>query len=286
MTGLVLEGGGHRGIYTAGVLDVFIENKIKVDGVIGVSAGAIHGASFVAGQVGRSVRYTEKYCNNKDYMSWGSLFRTGDLFNSDFCYRLLPEQLDPFDNIGFEKATIPYYTVCTDVNTGEAVYHQSKSLRGDEIKWIQASASMPLVARPVNIDGQLLLDGGMADSIPVRKFEEMGFEKNIVVLTQEEGYVKKPNKAIPLISAFYKKYPKLVEVTRNRHINYNESIEYLKQLEIGEKAFVIRPSQKPMAGRLEKDPAKIRLTYELGRRDALNALHSIRVFLTGGNYAE
>lgn len=279
MTGLVLEGGGHRGIYTAGVLDVFIENKIMVDGVIGVSAGAIHGASFVAGQVGRSVRYTEKYCNNKDYMSFYSLLKTGDLFNEDFCYRLLPEQLDPFDNIGFEKATIPYYTVCTDVNTGKAVYHQCKSLRGKEMKWLQASASMPLVARNVEIDGQLLLDGGIADSIPVKKFQEMGFEKNIVVLTQEEGYVKKPNKMMHVISMKYKKYPEFVESVKNRHNVYNESTEYLKNLEIAGNALVIRPSQKPMASRLEKDPVKIRLTYELGRRDALNALHEIRVFL-------
>lgn len=279
MTGLVLEGGGHRGIYTAGVLDVFIENKIMVDGVIGVSAGAIHGASFVAGQVGRSVRYTEKYCNNKDYMSFYSLLKTGDLFNEDFCYRLLPEQLDPFDNIGFEKATIPYYTVCTDVNTGKAVYHQCKSLRGKEMKWLQASASMPLVARNVEIDGQLLLDGGIADSIPVKKFQEMGFEKNIVVLTQEEGYVKKPNKMMHVIFMKYKKYPEFVESVKNRHNVYNESTEYLKNLEIAGNALVIRPSQKPMASRLEKDPAKIRLTYELGRRDALNALHEIRVFL-------
>ena len=279
MTGLVLEGGGHRGIYTAGVLDVFIENKIMVDGVIGVSAGAIHGASFVAGQVGRSVRYTEKYCNNKDYMSFYSLLKTGDLFNEEFCYRLLPEQLDPFDNIGFEKATIPYYTVCTDVNTGKAVYHQCKSLRGEEMKWLQASASMPLVARNVEIDGQLLLDGGIADSIPVKKFQEMGFEKNIVVLTQEEGYVKKPNKMMHVISMKYKKYPEFVESVKNRHNVYNESTEYLKNLEIAGNALVIRPSQKPMASRLEKDPAKIRLTYELGRRDALNALHEIRVFL-------
>lgn len=279
MTGLVLEGGGHRGIYTAGVLDVFIENKIMVDGVIGVSAGAIHGASFVAGQVGRSVRYTEKYCNNKDYMSFYSLLKTGDLFNEDFCYRLLPEQLDPFDNIGFEKATIPYYTVCTDVNTGKGVYHQCKSLRGEEMKWLQASASMPLVARNVEIDGQLLLDGGIADSIPVKKFQEMGFEKNIVVLTQEEGYVKKPNKMMHVISMKYKKYPEFVESVKNRHNVYNESTEYLKNLEIAGNALVIRPSQKPMASRLEKDPAKIRLTYELGRRDALNALHEIRVFL-------
>lgn len=279
MTGLVLEGGGHRGIYTAGVLDVFIENKIVVDGVIGVSAGAIHGASFVAGQVGRSVRYTEKYCNNRDYMSWGSLFRTGDLFNEDFCYRLLPEQLDPFDNIGFEKATIPYYTVSTDVHTGEPVYHQCKNLRGENIKWIQASASMPLVARIVNVEGQQLMDGGIADSIPIKKFQELGFDKNIVVLTQEEGYVKKPNKMMPLISMKYKEYPQFIETLKNRHVVYNESTEYLKQLEIADKALVIRPSQKPMAGRLEKDPAKIRLTYELGRRDALNALHNIRVFL-------
>lgn len=280
MTGLVLEGGGHRGIYSAGVLDVFIENNICVDGVIGVSAGAIHGASFVAKQVGRSIRYTEKYCNNKDYMSFSSLIKTGDLFNEDFCYRLIPEQLDPFDNASFEKSTIPYYTVTTNVETGEAVYHKCENLRGNNIKWIQASASMPLVARIVEIEGQKLLDGGLVDSIPVKQFEQMGYDKNIVILTQEEGFVKKPNKMIPLINLKYKDYPNFIECVKNRHNVYNETTEYLKQLQIGEKAFVIRPSQKPMASRLEKDPAKIRLTYELGRRDALNALYDIKVFLS------
>lgn len=283
MTGLVLEGGGHRGIYTAGVLDVFLENDIKVDGVIGVSAGAIHGASFVAGQKGRSIRYTEKYCNNKDYMSWKSLFKTGDLFNEDFCYRLIPEHLDPFDNDGFDKATIPYYAVSTDVTTGKAVYHQCKTLRGEQLKWIQASASMPLVARIVEIEGQKLMDGGIADSIPIQKFEELGFNRNIVVLTQEAGYVKKPNSAMPLISMKYKKkYPEFVEAVRNRHNIYNQTTEYLEQQEKAERVFVIRPSETPMAGRMESDPAKIRLTYELGRRDAISHLNDIRCFLNPG----
>lgn len=282
MTGLVLEGGGHRGIYTAGVLDVFLENGIKVDGVIGVSAGAIHGASFAAGQMGRSIRYTEKYCNNKDYMSWKSLFKTGDLFNEEFCYRLIPEHLDPFDNAGFEKAGLPYYTVTTDVLTGQAVYHRCKSLRGDGVKWIQASASMPLVARIVEIEGQQLMDGGIADSIPVQKFEELGFNRNIVILTQEEGYVKKSNKALPLIARKYKDYPDFVEAIKNRHIKYNETIEYLKTQEAAERVLVIRPSEHPVAGRLENDPAKIRLTYELGRRDAVKRLNDVKCFLNPG----
>jgi len=164
--GLVLEGGGHRGIFTAGILDVFLENDISFDGVIGVSAGAVHGASFLSKQKGRSLRYALKYCKDKRYMGVGSLLKTGDYFNVDFCYYQLPQILDPFDNETFENQTSKYYTVSTDVESGKAVYHQCRSLRDDYIKWIVSSASMPLVARIVEIEGQKLLDGGVADSIP------------------------------------------------------------------------------------------------------------------------
>lgn len=279
MTGLVLEGGGHRGIYTAGVLDVLHENKILVDGVIGVSAGAIHGSNFISGQVGRSVRYTERYCANPQYMGWRSFLKTGDLFNTEFCYKTLPDFLDPFDYKAFAKSKIPYYVVVTEVKTGKAVYHKCKSLKDENMDWLRASASMPLVSNPVEIKNKLYFDGGVADSIPVAKFEELGFNKNIVVLTQEKGYRKKPNRLMKLIEKKYKDYPDFVEAMRNRHEIYNQEIEYIEQQEIAENAFIIRPSSKPLAGRLEKDSAKIRLTYELGRRDAIQALNNLKCFL-------
>lgn len=279
MTGLVLEGGGHRGIYTAGVLDVLLENKITVDGVIGVSAGAIHGSNFVSHQVGRSVRYTEKYCSNPSYMGLSSFLKTGDLFNTEFCYRTLPEFLDPFDYNTFARSKIPYYVVVTDIKKGEPVYHKCKTLKDENMDWLRASASMPLVSKPVEIKNKLYFDGGVTDSIPVAKFEELGFNKNIVVLTQPKGYSKKPAKLMKFMEKKYKDYPEFLEAMKRRHEVYNQELEYIEQQENAENAFIIRPSSKPLAGRLERDSVKIRLTYELGRRDAIQALNNLKCFL-------
>ena len=251
--GLVLEGGGHRGNYTAGILDVFAQNNISFDGIMGVSAGCIHGVSFLSGQIGRSVRYTTRFCNNPSYMSFKSLIKTGDFFNVDFCYYKLPETLDPFDNDAFDKNPTPFYAVCSDVKTGKAVYHKCDSVRGEKIKWIQASASMPLAAKIVKIDEGEFLDGGITDSIPIKKMQELGYSKNIVILTQEAGYRKKPNSLLPLIKRVYKKYPELINAIQNRHIIYNQQLDYLEEQEKLGNVIIIRPSQKPQAGRIEKD---------------------------------
>lgn len=277
--GLVLEGGGHRGIYTAGILDVFAQNNISFDGIMGVSAGCIHGVSFLSGQIGRSVRYTTRFCNNPSYMSFKSLIKTGDFFNVDFCYYKLPETLDPFDNDAFDKNPTPFYAVCSDVKTGKAVYHKCDSVRGEKIKWIQASASMPLAAKIVKIDEGEFLDGGITDSIPIKKMQELGYSKNIVILTQEAGYRKKPNSLLPLIKQVYKKYPELINAIQNRHIIYNQQLDYLEEQEKLGNVIIIRPSQKPQAGRIEKDKEKILSTYNLGRNDAEKLLETVKNFI-------
>ena len=277
--GLVLEGGGHRGIYTAGILDVFAQNNISFDGIMGVSAGCIHGVSFLSGQIGRSVRYTTRFCNNPSYMSFKSLIKTGDFFNVDFCYYKLPETLDPFDNDAFDKNPTPFYAVCSDVKTGKAVYHKCDSVRGEKIKWIQASASMPLAAKIVKIDEGEFLDGGITDSIPIKKMQELGYSKNIVILTQEAGYRKKPNSLLPLIKRVYKKYPELINAIQNRHIIYNQLLAYLEEQEKLGNVIIIRPSQKPQAGRIEKDKEKILSTYNLGRNDAEKLLETVKNFI-------
>jgi len=276
--GLVLEGGGHRGIYTAGILDVFAQNNISFDGIMGVS-GCIHGVSFLSGQIGRSVRYTTRFCNNPSYMSFKSLIKTGDFFNVDFCYYKLPETLDPFDNDAFDKNPTPFYAVCSDVKTGKAVYHKCDSVRGEKIKWIQASASMPLAAKIVKIDEGEFLDGGITDSIPIKKMQELGYSKNIVILTQEAGYRKKPNSLLPLIKRVYKKYPELINAIQNRHIIYNQQLDYLEEQEKLGNVIIIRPSQKPQAGRIEKDKEKILSTYNLGRNDAEKLLETVKNFI-------
>lgn len=273
--GLVLEGGGHRGIYTAGVLDTFAENKISFDGIMGVSAGCVHGASFLSGQIGRSIRYTTKYCDNSNYMGIGSLITTGNFFNEKFCYYDLPETLDPFDNDSFDKNQTQFFAVCTDVKTGSAIYHECETLKGEKIKWLQASASMPLVSKIIKIEDNLLLDGGIADSIPIKKMQELGFEKNIVILTQEAGYRKNPNSLLPIIKFVYKKYPKLIEAIENRHIIYNQQLEFLEEQEKLGNVIIIRPSEKPTASRTEKDKEKILETYNLGKKDALSIIKNI-----------
>lgn len=277
--GLVLEGGGHRGIFTAGILDVFLENDISFDGVIGVSAGAVHGASFLSKQRGRSLRYALKYCKDKRYMGVGSLLKTGDYFNVDFCYYQLPQVLDPFDNDTFERKTAEYYTVSTDVESGEVVYHQCDTLRDDHIKWIVSSASMPLVARIVDVEGQKLLDGGVADSIPETAFRKMGYTKNVVILTQPKGYKKSKNAMLPLIKLAYKKYPKFIEAVENRHLIYNQQLNELEKLEKFGEVYVLRPKIDLVASRTERNPQKMQDTYNQGRELALEEVEKIKAFL-------
>ena len=278
-TGIVVEGGGMRGIYGAGVLDVLLENDIKADGLIGVSAGAIHGCSFVSGQKGRSIRYNLKYSRDPRYMSMRSLIRTGDMFGIDFCYRELPETLDPFDNETFESSSTEYYVTCTDVETVQPVYHRCPSLRGDRIDWVRASASMPLASRIVELDGKKLMDGGVADSIPVMAFRKMGFKKDRVILTRPEGYRKKQNPMLPLIRRAYREYPEFVETAASRHLVYNRELDEISRLEREGEILVIRPSRRIKISRTERRPERIEQMYRLGREDAMKAFSGIKAFM-------
>lgn len=279
-TGLVLEGGAMRGIYTAGVLDVFYENNIFTDGVIGVSAGSIHACSYLSGQPGRSIRYYMKYCNDWRFMSFRSFFLTGDVVNEQFCYHTIPEVLDPFDNDTFEQRVrdIDFYAVASSLQTGKPVYQHISSLRGNALDQIRASASMPLVSHIVEAGGQKLLDGGVCDSIPLKAFEEMGFQKNIVVLTQPADYEKKPAK-MGLANHMYRNYPLFLRAMATRHENYNASLKHVAAEAAAGKALVIQPSRDLHIGRMEHNRGRVKAQYELGRRDALKKLDEIRDFL-------
>lgn len=277
-TGLVLEGGGLRGIYTAGVLDIFMENDINVDGVIGVSAGAIHAASYVSKQQGRNIRYSLKYRNNKDYMSLYSLIKTGDLFGADFCYRKIPDELDVFDYDTFRNNPTKMYVCCTNVETGKPEYLECTDLKSDMDK-LRASASLPLVARIVETDGKKLLDGGISDSIPICAFRRMGYRKNVVVLTRPEGYRKEPDNLIKLEAIIYRDYPDFIKREYMRHLYYNKTLDKLKELEDKGEVLIIRPSKTVDISRTEKDEKKIREMYELGVQDAENLLDRIKSFL-------
>ncbi|MCD7908143.1 MAG: patatin family protein [Clostridium sp.] len=281
-TGLVLEGGAMRGIYVAGVLDVLLEHNVHVDGVIGVSAGAIHGCSFVSGQHGRSIRYNLKYCRDPQYMSFRSLLRTGDLCGTDFCYHQLPETLDPFDNDSFEASETKFYVTCTDVETGAPVYKLCETLRGDQIDWVRASASMPLAAHIVELEGRNLLDGGVADSIPAAAFRKLGYKRCVVVTTRPLGYRKKPNRMAPLLRRAYRGYPKFVEAMARRHLMYNRQLDELQRMEQAGEILVIRPSRAIPIRRTEHNPERIKQMYDLGRKDGESALEQVMEFLNGG----
>ena len=207
---LVLEGGAKRGIYTAGVLDVFLENNIVADAVIGVSAGAIHGCSYAAKQKGRSIRYNLKYNDDYRFMSFKSLIKTGNMVDTEFAYHELPDKLDPFDHEAFEKSETKFYATCTNLETGKPEYVFCPNLRNDYIDYLRASASMPLVSQIVEMNGKKYLDGGIADSIPIKAAINMGFEKNIVVLTRPSGYRKHKFSMLWLAKIVYRKFPNFI----------------------------------------------------------------------------
>lgn len=278
--GLVLEGGAMRGLFTAGVLDILMENNIQVDGVVGVSAGAVFGCNYISKQIGRTIRYNMKYSKDKRYCSVQSLIKTGDLYGAEFCYHTLPETLDIFDVETFKKSDVEFYVVATDVKTGQAVYHKCTDAGYKDLEWMRASASMPLVSNVVEIDGNGYLDGGVAESIPIKCAEEMGFEKNLIILTQPKGFVKKKSKLFPLIKIALRKYPKLVDTMSNRHNNYNDTIKYIEDLEQKGDVMVIRPPYALSISRTEKDPEKLKEVYEIGRKIATEKLEEIKKYLS------
>ncbi len=280
-TGLVMEGGAMRGMFTAGVTDVMMENGIEYDGAIGVSAGAVFGCNYKSRQPGRVIRYNTRYCADPRYCSVRSLLKTGELYGVSFCYYELPEKLDVFDAEAFEKNPMEFYVVCTDVVTGEAVYQKCEKTDRTHIEWMHASAAMPLAAKIVEVDGFKLLDGGMADAIPLRYFEKIGYARNVVILTQPQEYVKKKNRLVPLLRVVYKKYPRLVEVIRNRHEVYNETVRYVRQREKEGAALVICPQRRLNVGAMEHDAKKLRAAYEQGREACLRRIDEIREFVRG-----
>ncbi len=279
--GLVLEGGAMRGLFTAGILDVMLDEGITVDGMIGVSAGAAFGCSYKSGQRGRTLRYNLKYARDKRYCSLYSLLTTGDLYGADFCYHKLPEELDIFDSDAFANNPAEFYLVCTDVTTGKPVYHKCETSDYQTMEWFRASASMPLVSRIVEVDGYQLLDGGVADAIPLAYFESIGYEKNLVILTQPAEYRKKENKLLPLIRRILRKYPNLVGVMEQRHTLYNQSAEWIQQREAEQdpNLLVLRPETMLPMSRIEKNPEKLQQAYDMGRATALKHLNEIKAFL-------
>lgn len=280
-TGLIMEGGAMRGMFTAGVTDILMENKITFNGAIGVSAGAAFGCNFKSGQIGRAIRYNVDYCKDKRYCSMWSLITTGDMYGADFCYRELPDKLDVFDTESFNNNPMEFYVVCTDVNTGNPVYKKLNTTEENYLEWIRASASMPLVSRIVKIGNYEMLDGGISDSVPLKYFESIGYNKNVIILTQPKSYVKQTNGLMPMIKLFMRKYPMMVKAMEKRHIIYNETVKYICEKEKKGEVFVIRPEDTLPLQRIEHNPEKLKEAYNIGRKTAEKQLENLVKYLKG-----
>lgn len=277
--GLVMEGGAMRGMFTAGVTDVLMEHQIEFDGAVGVSAGAVFGCNFKSKQPGRVIRYNAAYCSSPQYAGLGSFLKTGDLFGEQFCYHDVPEHLDPFNYDTYRENPMEFYVVATDANTGEARYKRVDSCNKSELLWMKASASMPLVSKIVCVDGYELLDGGIADSIPIQFLESLGYDRNVVILTQPRDYVKGKNQLMPLAKVMLRKYPAMIEAMENRHIHYNETLDYIRKREKEGSLFVIRPPKELEVSKLERDRQRLLTAYRMGRETMKSHLRDLQKFL-------
>lgn len=277
--GLVLEGGAMRGLFSAGVMDVMYEAGLEFDGIVGVSAGAAFGCNYKSRQPGRAIRYNKLFAHDGRYCGLRSLLTTGDLYGGEYDYHYIPTHVDVFDTEAFEKNPVRFHVVCTDVETGAAVYQKIERCDYDAFEWIRASASMPMVSRIVNIGSQKLLDGGIADSIPLEYFEREGYDRNVVILTQPQGYEKRQNRLLPLLRLSLRKYPNIIKALANRHLMYNDQLRHVAEAERAGRAFVIRPSIPLPIGHISHDPEEMQRVYDIGRAEGARQLPALRQFL-------
>ena len=276
--GLILEGGGMRGIYTAGVLDFLIEKNIEVDIVIGVSAGSCHASSYLSKQYKRAYHSTVDYINDKNYLSFRNLIKTGSMFGMDFMFNTIPNELNIYDYDTFNKSNTKFTAVATNCETGKPEYFELKDLK-KEIIYIQASCSIPMFANIVEVDNYKLVDGGISDSIPIEYAINKGSKKNIVVLTRDITYRKSKQKFTSVIKRKYKKYPKLITAIENRHLNYNKSLELVNKLSQSGDVLVIRPKSPVKVSQIEKNVDKLTTLYEQGYNDAKELYGEILDFI-------
>lgn len=273
---MVLEGGAMRGMYTAGVLDVLMEQNISADQIVGVSAGALFGVNYVSGQKGRAIRYNKRFDSDPDYLGIRPLLREGNIVSTEYAYHRVPRELDPFDNAAYQQKGTPFYAVVTNIRTGKPEYIRISDVFA-QMDVLRASGSMPLVSRPVAIGGERYLDGGISDSVPFAWMAEQGCGKLIVVLTRDASYRKKP--ASRAMALYRLRRPKVAELLLNRHTRYNADLDKLRQWEVEGKAFVIRPSQPITIRSLESDPDKLQSVYDLGTADAEKSLDALKEYL-------
>lgn len=269
-----------RGMFTCGVIDVLQENGIRFDGLVGVSAGAAFGCNYKSHQVGRALRYNKRFARDARYMGVRSLLTSGNIINAEFAYHVVPVLYDPFDVQAFLNDPMEFHLVCTDVETGKPVYKQLCEFGHDTLEWIRASASMPGVSVPVPLEERLLLDGGISDSIPLRYFQQQGYERNVVVLTQPIGYTKHSSRLLDLLlRIFARKYPAIRRAMHERPAMYNAQLAYVHQEEQAGRAFVICPQQDLGISRLEKSSERLQEIYDMGREYATALLPRLKEFM-------
>ncbi len=276
--GLVLEGGAMRGLFSAGVIDVLMENGVEFPAFVGVSAGAAFGCNYKSRQIGRALRYNKRFCRDPRYCSFRSLFKTGDVFGAQFCYHEVPNTLDTFDVKAFDENPMAFYLVASDVETGTPFYKKIDHADDTAYEWIRASASMPIVSRVVELDGKKFLDGGVTDSIPLA-FMERQYDRNVVVLTRPRDYQKQPASKVWLYRLTLRKYPNMLRAVRERHLMYNEQRAHVFAQEKAGKAFVICPDKPLEVGRMEHDPEQLQKAYDTGRQTALRQLGALKRFM-------
>ena len=276
--GLVLEGGAMRGLWTAGITDVMMENDIWPDGLIGVSAGAAFGCNYKSRQIGRAISYNKQFAKDSRFSGIRSLITSGNYFNAEFGYHVIPTRYAVFDNDAFNSNPMEFFIVCTDVETGKPIYKKLSETSYDCYEWIRASASMPLVSKVVRLENHILLDGGVSDSIPLEHFESLGYKHNVVILTQPLGYKKTPNKLLPLMRVALHKYPNMISAMKHRHIMYNQQLDYVAQAEHEGRCLVIRPEKPIPIGHISHDPQLMQSVYENGRQTGERYLERIKSF--------
>lgn len=272
-----------RGLFTAGIMDVWMEHGITFDGVVGVSAGATFGCNYVSKQIGRVLRYNLRFAHDERYMGWRSFWRTGDFVGADFSYHYLPKELDLFDFDTFRNNSTEFHLVCTDTERGVPIYRHIKEMNDKDLDWLRASASLPILSRPVRLEGLSLLDGGITDSIPLRYFQEQGFERNVVILTQPAGFRKKQTRLMPLFHLTMRKYPAIIKAMARRHVMYNEQLDYLSKQQQAGNTLVVCPDKPLAISRTERNKNNLQRTYEMGREMGLRTLDAVKAFGKGCN---
>jgi predicted patatin/cPLA2 family phospholipase len=277
-TNLILEGGAMRGQFTSGVLDFFMEHGLWAEHVIGVSAGALNGYHYVAGDIGRSGYLNVKYCDDWRYLSLRSFALTGNAFGAEFVFDEVPNELEPFNFDAFRSSPIKLTTVASNLETGEPHYFTFGDPKAD-IDYLRASAAMPLVSKIVEVGGKKLLDGGPCDSVPLLYSIITGAEKHIVVLTQDASYVKPPNKLMTLARQLYPEYPHFCERIQYRHFEYNRTYRLLPKLHEQGSIFVIRPPEPITISNMEKDALKLLDLYEMGYTEAAHSFNQLIHYL-------